>query len=527
MKKLANTLLIVSLFAVSAVYPYTRWLTTKVAMRTGHCQLESNKIKVIIHRCHIDVEEEAVIAARGNVTAGDPNTLEIKGEFQLSSAASMRSLLLWNGDKLLKAKLIDREHADSIMDSIVDYTYRDPALIRYEGNNRYSFRIYPVSIGNSRKVRVLYSVPLQTVRGRLQFEFQPAFTLGSQYVPTQIPVKFAKADPASQLEYILQHGQTKKALQFGSIYLVPFKDFHQGDSYYYYTSQPQPVIITPDTTGAMHKAYTYKLETTKAAGYYTAIFTTIPDKLIKKINDAQLTNYVLESKIVTSDNSYITDIPKNSAFNIYIKSKTAWDGLINWTVYDENGNAAIQYAQGFDSNSDPSKNAILPLLWGAKYSLVEGLGSLGGIFGFVDNKMSLLALEKDELPADIAQLYIEEGVPTLLPEEIFPDTANIDVPKENIIIDMSDIISMPKDKLDCVLITIMPDNRIIIQLENMNFGNITVEIYNISGRLIKQYKNVKVHNRQARIDLPETMKGIYVMRVKSMAYNVSKKLILK
>lgn len=527
MKQITYALILLSFVASSAVYSYTQWSTTKISLRRGHCQLESNKIKVIVHTCHIDVEEEAVIATRGTVSSGDPNTLEITGEFQLTPGASMRSLLLWNGDKLLKAKLIDRELADSIMDSIVDYTYRDPALIKYEGNNKYSFRIYPVAINNSRKVRVLYTVPLQSNEGRLQFEFQPAFTLGAQQVPTQVPVKFARSDTAAQVKYILQHGQTKKSLQFGSIYLIPFKDFHEGDSYYYYSSQPDPLIIMPDMTSAMNKAYAYKLESTKAAGCYTAIFTTIPNALKKLISDAQLSNYTLETKIVTTDNSYITDIPKNSSFNIYIKSKTPWDGLIHWTVYDENGTAVINYTQDFDANMDPVKNAVLPLLWGAKYTLVEGLGNLGGIFGFVDNKMSLLALEKDALPMDVAQKYLEEGVPPLLPEEIFPDTANIDVPKENIIIDVTGFTSMPKDVLDRILIKIKPNNQVIIQLDNMSLTHLTIEIYDVRGKLIKRYKNVKVVNRKALLNLPAYMKGVFIMRIKSGSLKVSRKLVLR
>lgn len=526
MKKICCTLILLSMIVTNPIYSYTKWQTTKNSLQTGHCQLESNKIKVTVHTYHLDIEEEAVISTRGNVNWGDPNTLEISGEFKLTPGATMRSLLLWNGDKILKAKLLDRELADSIMDSIVNKTYKDPALIKYEGGNRYSFRIYPVSINNSRKVRVLYTVPLRSNKGRLKLEFLPAFTLGCQQVPTQIPVEFAPAD-TTPTTYIFQHGETIKSLQFGATYLIPFNHFHQGTDYYIYNPRPEPLAIIPDTTCNMNKAYAYTLEKTQAVGCYTALFATVPDTLKALINEFQLVKYTLEAKIQTTDNSYIRDVPVNSSFSIYIKSKSHWDGMIYWNVYDENGISKITHTQTFQTDIDPVKNVILPLLWGAKYSLVEGLGNMGGVFGFVDNKMSLLALERDTLSATETALYWEKGVPLLLPEEIFADTANLAIPKENIIIDITGSKSMTKDVLNHIAILIKPDNKIIIQLGDVNLKTLDVSIYDLKGKLIKQYKNMKVRDSKVQVNLPATMKGIFIMCITSDSMQVSKKLVLK
>ncbi len=525
MKQVVYALILTGFLFSNAVYSYTKWQTTKISLRTGNCQLETNKIKITTHPFHIDVEEEAVISTYGNVYSGDPNTLEITGDFQLSPGATMRSMLLWNGNKILKAKLLDRELADTIMDSIVDKTYRDPALIRYEGNNRYSFRIYPVAITKSRKLRVLYSIPLQSNNGRLKFEIKPVFTLGAQQVPTRIPIEFASSNEIP-LQYILQHGSTKKAIQYGSTYLIPFQDFHQGSSYYYYSAKSQPLMLIPDTASFVNKAYTHQLETTKAAGWYTAIFSTVPDTLQGMINEAQLSGYTLEVKIQTSENNYITNIPENSFFNIYLKSSYHWEGIIRWNVYDHNGIPVISYNQVVDPVIDFQKNSALPLLWGAKYTLVEGLGHLGGVFGFVDYKMSLLALEKDTLSAAEAALYAESGVPELLPEDIFADTGLV-IPKEDIIIDITDITTEVKNVLDHLWITVKSDNKVIIQLGNLKLKNLKVEVFDLKGKLIKRYSNVKVNNRAAKLNLPSNLKGIYVMRIKSGSTQISRKLILK
>ncbi|MBD3317261.1 MAG: hypothetical protein GF344_15855 [Chitinivibrionales bacterium] len=107
-----------------------------------------------------------MIATRGNVWSGDQSTLEIFGEFEMSPGTAIRSMLLWQGNTILKAKLKDRTAADSAYEEVVDrrrtqIVPRDPALIESLGGNRYRFKIYPVALARSRKIRILYTVPLR------------------------------------------------------------------------------------------------------------------------------------------------------------------------------------------------------------------------------------------------------------------------------------------------------------------------------------------------------------------------------
>lgn len=523
MRRLISAIVLALLFTSSLSFSWTRWQTTKIAQSTGKCQLSSNTIRVNVHSYYLDVEEEAVITASGTVNWGDPNTLEITGEFQLSPGATMRSMLLWNGDKLLKAKLIDRDKADSIMDTIVNKTYHDPALIKYLGKNRYLFRIYPVAINNSRKIRVLYSIPLQS-NSRLQLEFQPAFTLGAEGVPTQIPVEIISSD-SSVARYMIQHGNTKKSIQLGATYMIPFQDFYRGNKYNFYNPNPAPIIIIPDTS-IITKAFSFRIESTKAAGNYTAILSTVPDSLKKIITEAVLPDYSLEVKIKTTEKTYLIDVAKDCLFNVYMKSQTPWDGTIYWNVYDKNGTLTIQHPQTIPLSSDSSKNALLPLLWGAKYTLVEGLGNTGAIFGFVDNKMSLLALEKDTLSANEAALWLEKGVPLLLPEDIIADTGKIALPKENLIFDITNTIVF-NNLLDRLGVLIKSGNRIVIQLAHQRLKKLNVSIYDTRGRLIVAYHNLKVTDRTVQCKLPATMKGMYVIQIQSGSLKVSRKLVLK
>jgi len=517
--------MVIGLLAFNLAYSAIQWRTTKINQEDGVCQLALNKIRVIINACHLDVEEEAEITTRGDVYWGDPKTLEIYGEFQLSPGSVMRSLLLWNGKKLLKAKLMDREKADSIFDTIVNYTYRDPAIVKYLGQNRYSFRIYPVAINYSRKVRILYSIPLQAKDQRVQFEVQPAFTLGAYYVPTTIPVEVVKSISAFD-KYIIQHGATKKTIESGSTYLIPFSDFYKG--YYDWSYfEPNQIFILPDQK-VMQSAYSYKYVSANGSGNYAAAFSTVPDSLEQMIEEAVMPKYSIEAKIETKEKMYKIDMFNNSIFGMYLKSESPWDGTIFWNVYDKNGDLAIKYTQTLALDSDPVRNATLPLLWGAKYTLVEGLGDLGAIFGFVDNRMSLLALEKDTLSAVDKEKYWEQGVPALLPQEIIVNLNKIPpVPKENIIFELTENNSMPKDVTDCMQITLKPDNKILVSFNNLTVKNLKIAIYDIKGRLVKSFDTIKMNGNTTQLNLPAGLKGIYVIRVQADNAKFSKKLVLK
>lgn len=528
MKSVVIQFCILCLVLSNTLSAYTQWQTTKNRRVMGDCRLETNEISITIHPYHIDVVEEAVISTQGNVWGGDPNTLEITGQFYLTPGSSFRSLLLWNGEQILKAKLLEKGKADSIMDNIVNYTYRDPALVKYEGGNRYSFRIYPVKINQSRKVRILYTIPIQSQRGVLEHAVQTAFTLGCRFVPTHIPVTFENADTTSKV-FILQHGMSKKSVLFGGKYLIPFNDFSY--NYNYRNPRAAPLKIFPERTDTC-RAYSYSLETSKGKGVYTAVFSSTPDTLKKLVLDPNLTDYSVEAIIKTSDNVYLMNVPLKSVISMYIKSKTPWDGTIVWNIYNKEGVTTASYIQSIAQNSDPAKNAILPLIWATKYSLVEGNGDLGGIFGFVDNKMSLLALERDSLPIAEAQKWYNKGVPPLLPCEIFADTLKMDMPNEKIIINIDNMDNtaidlLYKTALDRIAITVNADNILLLQFGDLIKKNISITVYDMRGKQIVKFNQLKVRGNSIKVLLPKSLKGLYVMKINLGDRKISRKFLLK
>jgi hypothetical protein len=164
-------LAVASLFMASGAEAQVTWQTTHAdstrnGYSSGPCGLESGALRVTIFRAYLDVEEEAELSALGTVAAGaDAKTLEITGTFVLPAGSAVIGALLWEGDKLLQGKLLDRQTADSLYENIVDRNSvpplrpRDPLILELTAKDTYRFRIYPVAAGHSRRIRLRYQLP--------------------------------------------------------------------------------------------------------------------------------------------------------------------------------------------------------------------------------------------------------------------------------------------------------------------------------------------------------------------------------
>ena len=117
------------------------------------------------------------------------------------------------------------------------------------------------------------------------------------------------------------------------------------------------------------------------------------------IKELQLTGYTAEARVVTGDKSYISDIPYIGCFGVYLKSTDAWDRNIYWSLYRNDGTTVYQMIQAISPDTSTATAGSVPLIWACKYNLSGNTGNYGGVFGFVDDKMDLLALEKDSLSA--------------------------------------------------------------------------------------------------------------------------------
>jgi hypothetical protein len=533
--KLSRFILMAMVVLPGAAFSQIRWQTTHVGTSSGDCQLMSSKIGLTVYPFHVDVEEEAIIATLGTVWWGDSSTLEIFGEFTLSKGAALRSMLLWNGNTVLKAKLRDRTEADSAYEDVVDRDKprvfaRDPALIEYLGNDRYRIKIYPVRINNARKIRILYTVPFLTTGGGPRFQVMPVFLSGCLQTPTQIPVEIRKSSTVSPA-CIIAYGSVMKTIQFGATYQIPVTDLivNQYSSWGSLIGQSlSPLFINPDSTVKI-LSYTACIDSGRAPGNYTAVFATLPDTIkaeIKEISSNK--NYTIEAMLNAGEKTYITDFNQKAFIGAYIKSSAPWDSAIHWNLYNSQGKSVLEYSQHADPVSDSLTRSMLPLIWGAKYSLVEGNDNLGALFGFVDRKMSLLALESDCLPAKEAAEWTEAGVPPLNPDEIVIKPSHLPIaPENNVIFELATGIRVAKaDALSIAAVVMMPNRMFRITLSKPVSGVIRVVLYDISGKVLATWTDVRPVGSQVELALPARAKGCMIVRVHAGQQMIQKKFIL-
>jgi hypothetical protein len=246
------------------------------------------------------------------------------------------------------------------------------------------------------------------------------------------------------------------------------------------------------------------------------------------INELSLSEYTIEARVNVGDKMYVSDVPYLGCFGIYIRSAKAWDKNISWTVFDNTGAAAFKFTHHIAPDTMSPACNFLPLFWGAKYSLAEKNGNFGAIFGFVDNKMSLLALERDSLKSADALLWRTAGVPPLLPNEIIANPADMPLlPDDDAIFEYTKTIKAFNDATRVFSISLLGNNRIAIEFGKRPEGKVAIMLVDLCGRIVYKQDNVSVSGSSFSVSFPAKLKGLYLLRITAGGENYQKKIVLK
>ena len=359
-------------------------------------------------------------------------------------------------------------------------------------------------------------MPFQTTGNGPRFQIAPAFLFSCSQLPTQIPIEIRGAASLSS-SGILAYGTVLKTIQFGATYQVIVSDLARS-----------PLYITPDTTEKI-SSFSTSIDSGRFAGHYTALYASLPDSLKAIIKEKYSTEKTtIEAKVVAGEKTYITDFNQKAFIGAYIKSGAPWDSAIHWTLYNSQGKIAMEYDQRTDPVSDSLTQSMLPLIWGAKYSLVEGNDNLGALFGFVDRKMSLLALESDSLPASEAAQWAEAGVPPLASDEIILKPSHYPAaPDNNVIFELASGIRVAKaDALSIAAVVMMPNRMFRITFSKPVTGRIHIVLYDISGKVLASWDDVRLTGNHAELALPARAKGCMIVRVHAGQQMIQKKFVI-
>lgn len=397
------------------------WRTTHGAQEQGSVKLSHSSIRVKVTPAYLDVEEEAEITAMGGLLGGgDPNSLEIFGEFDLVPGSTVVGMLLWNGDILLKARLKGRALVNEQYEKVVDRDKlppprpRDPALIESLGDNRYRILIYPVASGKTRRVRIRYHIPAQMAPSGVMLRLASIFPRQIAENPGRIQVKWERG--AGEEGYVLYTAGRAQALALPSTFLI-------GSAEDVFITQAAPPKALAVMTSFSQGNY---------AGHYAALYFAVPDKILNYPSLTSTPDYSVTAVIRNGTDRYALDVACTNAgglrcepLEFHGKAVSGWNPEVEWKLYNGAGRelaSAVSVPKEFTRPWDSTQVA----LWaGSALPFAEiRERNLGIKYGFVDASVSLLALEEDLLPAPLVPLYALAGVPRLTPSDIFPPDTN-------------------------------------------------------------------------------------------------------
>lgn len=105
------------------------------------------------------------------------NNVQITHRFELPPGSVINDMWLWIGDSIVKAIILDTWTGRHVYDSIVNLK-RDPAYL-FKNNNQYELRVFPLTGGSFRKVKINIITPVRFVNNEATVD---------------LPLKMLKAD---------------------------------------------------------------------------------------------------------------------------------------------------------------------------------------------------------------------------------------------------------------------------------------------------------------------------------------------
>lgn len=90
--------------------------------------------------------------------------------FTLPDGAALSRLAMTVGEKLVEGELVEREKARMIYESIVR-RQKDPALLEWQGGNRFSTQVFPIEPKQTKTVVIAYDVLLPEHHGQLKYRY--------------------------------------------------------------------------------------------------------------------------------------------------------------------------------------------------------------------------------------------------------------------------------------------------------------------------------------------------------------------
>ncbi|MCZ7645562.1 MAG: VWA domain-containing protein [Planctomycetota bacterium] len=216
--------------------------------------------------------------------------LEVRVMVPLPKDATINKSALSMGDEMVQGKLYNAQEAQSIYESIVNQR-RDPALLRFVGENLYEARVFPIEPNQERSLQFSYTQVLQPTGGlydfrhilagsqlyrsgveKFQFEcvIRGAEALGPVYSPSHLvsverpdaksaTIKFKEDYLASDRDFRLYYAPSKEDV---ALRMIVHREKAGEDGYFMLLARPddeletdrvlpKEIVFVLDTSGSM------------------------------------------------------------------------------------------------------------------------------------------------------------------------------------------------------------------------------------------------------------------------------------
>ncbi len=426
------------------------WQTTHTnneggGYNSGNCSLVGGSVRIGVHPGYLDAEEDVEIGVEGAVSIGnDGKSLEMVGEFSLPAGSAVTGALLWDGDRILQGKLLDRNIAQTLYDSLVERNStppprpRDPLLLEKIRDDGYRFRIYPVALGHSRHMRLRYQLPAVASSQGLLLPFKAAVIPGFGGSASQIPVTFQNADRSPKVIYSYDGNRRMEMALPRTQLLSPYElsGTGQGTDIWGQVSAT-PGIVIQSTVPVFQAAIKTGFAEGQMAGNYLNLYATVSQEVLKGLNIRSATS--LSAVIKNAGNTYAIPVScpdglaagcGSATFNG--KSDAVWEDSVQWEAYDASGKllAKAKLKANVMEAAHDTGSAVLWAKSTSHFSEKKEL-PLGPVFGFVDEWASLLSLPGDSVTPALAAFYAANGVPRVANftiKDVVPNYASDQVP---------------------------------------------------------------------------------------------------
>ncbi|MDB5102378.1 MAG: hypothetical protein JWP91_67 [Fibrobacteres bacterium] len=288
--------ILAAILSATGVNAQVSWQTTHAlgsgtGSGSGTCGLESSAMRVSIFPAYLEVEEDAEISVLGAVEAGaDPKTLEITGTFSMPAGTAIVGALLWDGDRILQGKLLDRRIADSLYEEIVDRNPtpparpRDPLILELIAKDTYRFKIYPVDLGHSRRIRLRYQLPPVIGADGIEMSLRAAIAPLFPSSPAQVSVTFRSGTDIGKAILVTSQGvKTQMTLPRTRLMLPADFSLTAGyDPWMGWVYNPGVRILPVDPLRQVMLKTTFP--DGQMAGNYLNLYTSVTDDVLQGLN---------------------------------------------------------------------------------------------------------------------------------------------------------------------------------------------------------------------------------------------------